>query len=93
MHKYMTRHVSGGGNFGRHFTGVKMMNPTLYFVPCFSGSPWDLKALTPLDHRALRTARLPEALDRVEAYADAVEREIRSLSDVVLVGEGHAIPH
>lgn len=70
-----------------------MMNPTLYFVPCFSGSPWDLKALTPLDHRALRTARLPEALDRVEAYADAVEREIRSLSDVVLVGEGHAIPH
>lgn len=63
------------------------MNPTLYFVPCFSGSPWDLKTLTPLDHRALRTARLPEALDRVEAYADAVEREIRALGDVVLVGD------
>lgn len=63
------------------------MNPTLYFVPCFSGSPWDLKALTPLAHRPLRTARLPEALDQVEAYADAVEREIRPLADVVLVGD------
>jgi pimeloyl-ACP methyl ester carboxylesterase len=63
------------------------MNPTLYCVPCFSGSPWDLKALTPLGHRALRTARLPEALDKVAAYADAVEREIRPLGDVVLVGD------
>jgi len=63
------------------------MNPTLYFVPCFSGSPWDLKALTPLDHRALRTARLPDAPDNIEAYADAVERELRPLGDVVLVGD------
>src|ERR1700757_3015525 len=63
------------------------MNPTLYFIPCFSGSPWNLERLQPLAHRPLRTARLPERLAHVEAYADAIAREVQGLDNVVLVGD------
>lgn len=63
------------------------MNPTLYFIPCFSGSPWSLGQLAPLSHRPLRTTRLPEGLADVEAYADVIARDIGALDDVVLVGD------
>lgn len=63
------------------------MNPTLYFIPCFSGSPWDLKRLEPLAHRPLRTARLPEGLADIQAYADVIARELEALDNVVLVGD------
>lgn len=63
------------------------MNPTLYFIPCFSGSPWDLRRLEPLAHRPLRTGRLPEGLADVEAYADVVAREVAALDEVILVGD------
>ena len=63
------------------------MNPTLFFIPCFSGSPWDLGQLQSLAHLPLRTARLPEGLHDVDAYADFVAGEAGSLDGLVLVGD------
>ncbi|MGZ4588021.1 MAG: alpha/beta fold hydrolase [Mycobacteriaceae bacterium] len=63
------------------------MTPTVVAVPCFSGAPWDLPAMRPLRHRALRTFRLPEGADSMEAYADALAEEVRDLEDYVLVGD------
>jgi pimeloyl-ACP methyl ester carboxylesterase len=60
---------------------------TVVTVPCFSGAPWDLKKLDPLSHRPLRTMRLPEGLDDVEAYADFVAEQVSRLSAFVLVGD------
>lgn len=61
--------------------------PTLVTVPCFSGAPWDLDALSPLDDHPMRTMRLPEGVDDVEAYADFVAAQVADLDDYVLVGD------
>src|SRR2546421_570952 len=64
-----------------------MTGPTLVTVPCFSGAPWHLEELTPLAGRPLRTMRLPENVDDIEAYADFVEAQAADLDDYVLVGD------
>ncbi|WP_159849191.1 alpha/beta fold hydrolase [Nocardia sp. CY41] len=64
-----------------------MSTPTLVFIPCFSGAPWDLEQLTPLAGHPLRTMRLPEGVDDIERYADAVAEQVADLKDYVLVGD------
>ncbi|HKI98663.1 MAG TPA: alpha/beta hydrolase [bacterium] len=64
-----------------------MQEPTIVTIPCFSGAPWELEQLTPLAQRTLRTMRLPEALNDVEAYADFVAAQVADLKDFVLVGD------
>lgn len=64
-----------------------MSEPTLVFVPCFSGAPWETEQLAALTDRALRTMRLPEAVDDIEQYADVLESEVSRLGDYVLVGD------
>ncbi|MEU8837388.1 alpha/beta hydrolase [Streptomyces sp900116325] len=61
--------------------------PTLVFVPCFSGAPWDLEQLSALGRRPLRTLRLPEGVDNMEDYADVVAAEVKDLESYVLVGD------
>ncbi|MFI6786598.1 alpha/beta fold hydrolase [Nonomuraea sp. NPDC050383] len=61
--------------------------PTLVFIPCFSGAPWNLEQLTPLAHRPRRTLRLPEDINDMEAYADAVAAQTADLDEYVLVGD------
>jgi pimeloyl-ACP methyl ester carboxylesterase len=61
--------------------------PTLVFVPCFSGAPWDLERLGPLAGRPLRTLRLPDNVDDIETYADAVADHVSDLDEYVLVGD------
>jgi len=61
--------------------------PTIVTVPCFSGSPWHLDQLTPLSGWSLRTMRLPEALDQIEAYADFLAEQVAHLDRYVLVGD------
>lgn len=61
--------------------------PTIVCVPCLAGAPWRLEQLTPLSHRRLRTMRLPEGLDDVEAYADFIAGEIADLDRYVLAGD------
>lgn len=61
--------------------------PTLVMVPCFSGSPWTLAALDALQDFPLRTMRLPDTLDDLEALADFVHAEVRDLDAYVLVGD------
>lgn len=60
---------------------------TIVTVPCFSGAPWQLDQLEPLKHHPLRTMRLPEGLDHIEAYADFVEDQVSDLYSYVLVGD------
>ncbi|MGW4713364.1 alpha/beta fold hydrolase [Nocardia sp. NPDC004260] len=64
-----------------------MSNPTLVFVPCFSGAPWELEQLVPLADRPMRTMRLPEDVADMETYADAVAAEVADLDEYVLVGD------
>ncbi len=64
-----------------------MPAPTIVTIPCFSGAPWDLESLTPLADRPLRTMRLPETLDDIEAYADFVADQVADFDDYVLVGD------
>ena len=61
--------------------------PTVVCVPCFSGTPWDLKALTGLDGLATRTMRLPEDIADVDAYADVLAEQVQDLDSYVLVGD------
>jgi pimeloyl-ACP methyl ester carboxylesterase len=61
--------------------------PTLVFVPCFSGAPWDLDRLTPLSARPMRSLRLPEGASDMETYADAVAEHVAGLDEYVLVGD------
>ena len=61
------------------------MSTTVVTVPCFSGAPWDLESLVPLAGRPLSTAPLPEGLDTIEAYADALEAGLDG--EYVLVGD------
>lgn len=60
---------------------------TVVTIPCFSGAPWDLDQLEPLAHRPLRTMRLPDAVDDIEAYADFVAHQVDGLDDYVLLGD------
>ncbi len=60
---------------------------TIVTVPCFSGSPWYLEQLTPLSDWSLRTMRLPENLDNIEAYADFLAGQVADLDRYVLVGD------
>jgi pimeloyl-ACP methyl ester carboxylesterase len=64
-----------------------MNSSTIVAVPCFSGSPWCLEQLTPLSDWSLRTMRLPEKLDNVEAYADFVAGQVADLDHFILVGD------
>jgi pimeloyl-ACP methyl ester carboxylesterase len=61
--------------------------PTLVTIPCFSGAPWDERQLAPFAGRDVRTMRLPEAVDDVEAYADYVAAQVADLDSYVLVGD------
>ncbi len=63
------------------------MKPGIVTVPCFSGAPWELDQLVPLRDWPLRTMRLPEALDSVDAYADFVDAQVDDLGRYVLVGD------
>ncbi|MFD0407915.1 alpha/beta fold hydrolase [Kitasatospora sp. NPDC127116] len=62
-------------------------NPTLVFIPCFSGAPWSAEQLAPYGEAPKRTLRLPEGVDSIERYADHVENAIADLDDYVLVGD------
>lgn len=61
--------------------------PTIVMIPCFSGAPWDDRQLAPFAGRTVRTMRLPEGLDDVEAYADFVAAQVADLDSYVLVGD------
>src|SRR5581483_4019800 len=69
--------------------GVTMSDttPTLVTVPCFSGAPLDASQLAALQPYPVRTMRLPEGLDSVEAYADFVATQVTDLDDFVLIGD------
>ncbi|MEY9875622.1 pimeloyl-ACP methyl ester carboxylesterase [Streptacidiphilus sp. MAP12-33] len=62
-------------------------NPTLVFIPCFSGAPWSADQLAPYGAAPRRTLRLPEGVNDMERYADFVENAIADLDDYVLVGD------
>ena len=63
------------------------MRPTVVCVPCFSGTPWDLKALTGLDGFTTRSMRLPEDIADVDEYADVFAEQVQGLDSYVLVGD------
>jgi pimeloyl-ACP methyl ester carboxylesterase len=65
----------------------EMTEPTIVTVPCFSGAPWTDRQLQPFAGREVRTMRLPEGLDTVEAYADFVADQVAGLDSYVLVGD------
>lgn len=67
-------------------TGVLDM-PAVVTVPCFSGAPWNLGELEPLNDLPLMTMRLPEEVDEIEAYADFVERLTDDLESFILLGD------
>ncbi|NUT48999.1 MAG: alpha/beta hydrolase [Saccharothrix sp.] len=62
---------------------------TIVTVPCFSGAPWDDRQLQPFTGRDVRTMRLPERLDTVEAHVDFLADQVRDLDDYVLVGDSY----
>jgi pimeloyl-ACP methyl ester carboxylesterase len=64
-----------------------MSMPTIVTVPCLSGAPWDTGQLAPLAAWPIRTMRLPEGLDDVEAYADFLAIQVHPLDSYVLVGD------
>jgi pimeloyl-ACP methyl ester carboxylesterase len=61
--------------------------PTIVTIPCFSGAPWDDRQLEPFAGREVRTMRLPEGLNNVDAYADYVAGQVAELESYVLVGD------
>lgn len=61
--------------------------PTVVLVPCLSGAPWDPAHAQMLAHRPLRFLRLPEGVNDIERYADALAAEVADLEDYVLVGD------
>jgi pimeloyl-ACP methyl ester carboxylesterase len=61
--------------------------PTVVLVPCLSGAPWDPAQTAALARRPLRSLRLPEGVDDIERYADALAAEIADLEDYVLAGD------
>ena len=63
------------------------IQPTVVLVPCLSGAPWDPAQTTMLAHRPLRYLRLPEGVDDIEHYADALASQVADLEDYVLAGD------
>jgi pimeloyl-ACP methyl ester carboxylesterase len=61
--------------------------PTIVTIPCFSGAPWEDRQLEPFAGRKVRTMRLPEGLNNVEAYADFVAAQVADLDSYVLAGD------
>ncbi|WP_067667462.1 alpha/beta fold hydrolase [Nocardia miyunensis] len=61
--------------------------PTLVFIPCFSGAPWSVDQLAPYGDLPVRTLRLPEGVADMEDYADHVAVAVADLDDYVLVGD------
>jgi pimeloyl-ACP methyl ester carboxylesterase len=68
-------------------TDTSAKNPTLVFIPCFSGAPWSAEQLAPYGDVPKRTLRLPEGVDDMERYADYVMDVVADLDDWVLVGD------
>ncbi|WP_406267463.1 alpha/beta hydrolase [Nocardia sp. NBC_00881] len=62
-------------------------NPTLVFIPCMSGAPWDISRFDSLSEWPARLLKLPEAVDNMEIYADFVADAVADLDDYVLVGD------
>jgi pimeloyl-ACP methyl ester carboxylesterase len=60
---------------------------TIVTIPCFSGAPWEDRQLEPFAGHKVRTMRLPEGLNNVEAYADFVAEQVADLDSYVLVGD------
>lgn len=57
-------------------------------VPCFSGAPWELSCFPRLGAQCeLHTLPLPQAADRIDAYADAVLAELPTNRPTVLIGD------
>jgi pimeloyl-ACP methyl ester carboxylesterase len=63
------------------------VKPTIVTIPCFSGAAWDLEKLTPLADWPLRTMKLADGVDSIEAYADFVLGQTAGLDDFILVGD------
>jgi pimeloyl-ACP methyl ester carboxylesterase len=66
---------------------TSLKDPTLVFIPCFSGAPWSEEQLAPYGDLPKRTLRLPEGVSDIERYAGFVENAIADLRDYVLVGD------
>lgn len=65
------------------------MRPTLVMIPCFAGAPWDLTQLTHLGDWPMRTLRLPDDLNDIDAVADFVLENVHDLDTYVLVGDSY----
>jgi len=63
--------------------------PTLVMVPCFAGAPWQLDPLTHLQHRAMRTLRLPDDVADLENLANFIIDQVQDLESYVLVGDSY----
>ncbi len=63
--------------------------PTLVMVPCFAGAPWKLNQLTHLQHRTMRTLRLPDDVRDLEVLADFIADQVKDLDHYVLVGDSY----
>ncbi len=61
--------------------------PTLVLVPCFSGAAWGPDQQHPFAPLPVRAPRLPDDLDDLERYADALTAEVADLGRYVLVGD------
>lgn len=63
--------------------------PTLVMVPCFAGAPWQLNQLSHLQHRAMRTLRLPDDIADLETLANFIVDQVKDLECYVLVGDSY----
>ncbi|MCO7628878.1 alpha/beta hydrolase [Pseudomonas fluorescens] len=63
--------------------------PTLVMVPCFAGAPWQLDQLSHLQHRAMRTLRLPDDVADLETLANFIVDQVKDLECYVLVGDSY----
>ncbi len=61
--------------------------PTLVFIPCFSGAPWDLSLFPDLAQWPALAPALPEGPMTIAAYADWLARFVDELASYVLVGD------
>ncbi|NHX03197.1 alpha/beta fold hydrolase [Pseudomonas koreensis] len=62
---------------------------TLVMVPCFAGAPWQLDQLSHLQHRAMRTLRLPDDVADLETLANFIVDQVKDLECYVLVGDSY----
>lgn len=63
--------------------------PTLVMVPCFAGAPWQLNQLSHLQHRAMRTLRLPDDVADLETLANFIVDQVKDLECYVLLGDSY----